>query len=124
MKEPAGVAARLPGWLDFGKEKKPGSTWPWGQSAGAWDGKHSLVVWQRYHLGGEKRTNLENCDLIAARVDGFMSLDEAGVPIAASEAEETKPALASDGAGHLLCVYENRSAAAGSRIAGRMLTMP
>ncbi|HUT35323.1 MAG TPA: hypothetical protein VNE39_17685 [Planctomycetota bacterium] len=124
VKEPAGVKSRLPGWLDFGREKKPGATWPWGQSASAWDGKHSLVVWQRHHLGGEKVTNFENCDLIAARVDGFKSLDEAGVPIAASAAEETRPALASDGAGRVLCVYEKRGPDAGSRIAGRMLTMP
>ena len=124
VKEPAGVAARLPGWLDFGREKKPGATWPWGQSASAWGGKHSLVVWQRHHLGGEKMTNFENCDLIAARVDGFKSLDEAGVPVAASEADETRPALASDGAGRLLLVYEKRGADGETRIAGRMLTVP
>ena len=124
IKEPAGVKARLPCWLDFGRAKKPGATWPWGQSASAWDGKHSVVVWQRHHLCGEKLTNFENCDLIAARVDGFKSLDEAGIPVAASAADETSPALASDGAGRLLCVYETRSADARSRIAGRVLTVP
>jgi hypothetical protein len=123
VKEPAGVKAPLPCWLDCGREKKPGSTWPWGHSASAWGGQHSLVVWQRHHLAGEKMTNFVNCDLIAARVDGFTSLDPAGVPVAASEAEETRPALASDGAGHLLCVYERRTAGAGSRVAGRMLTV-
>lgn len=116
--------ARLPNWLDMGREKKPGATWPWGQSASAWAGKHSLAVWQRHHLGGEKMTNFENCDLIAARVDGFKPLDEAGVPIAASEAEETRPALASDGAGRVLCVYEKGIPGAGSRTAGRMLAVP
>ena len=124
IKEPAGVKARLPCWLDFGRAKKPGATWPWGQSASAWDGTHSVVVWQRHHLCGEKLTNFENCDLIAARVDGFKSLDEAGIPVAASAADETSPALASDGAGRLLCVYEKRSADARSRVAGRVLTAP
>ena len=124
VKEPAGVKDRLPGWLDFGREKKPGAAWPWGQSASVWAGSHSLVVWQRHHLGGEKMTNFENCDLIAARVDGFKSLDAAGVPIAASDAEETRPALASDGAGHLLCVYEKSIPGSGSQITGRMLTAP
>ena len=123
VKEPAGVKARLPCWLDFGREKKPGATWPWGQSASASDGKHSVVVWQRHHLAGEKLTSFENCDLIAARVDGFQSLDPAGIPVAASEAEAMRPALTSDGAGRLLCVYEKRSADAGSRIAGRVLTV-
>lgn len=59
---------RLPHWLDMGREKKAGATWPWGASASAWDGARSVVVWQRHHLGGEKMTNFENCDLIAARV--------------------------------------------------------
>ncbi|MBM4032897.1 MAG: hypothetical protein FJ291_14070 [Planctomycetes bacterium] len=111
---------RLANWLDMGREKKPGATWPWGQSASVWDGAHSVVVWQRHHLGGEKMTNFENCDLIAARVDGHKSLDEAGVPVAASDAEETRPALAAGGAGRLLCVYEKASAA-GSQIAARIL---
>ncbi len=115
--------ARLANWLDFGREKKPGATWPWGASASAWDGKRSLVVWQRHHLCGEKMTNFENCDLIAARVEGHRSLDEAGVPVAASEADELSPALASDGGGRLLCVYEKRSSDAIARIACRLLTV-
>jgi len=124
LKEPAGNWARLPGWLDLGKEKKAGATWPWGQSAGAWGGRYSLVVWQRHHLGGEKMTNFENCDLIAARVDGFTSLDTAGVPVAASAADELRPALASDGRGRLLCVYEKREGDGAPRVAARMLALP
>ena len=124
VKEPAGVSARLPGWLDFGREKKPGATWPWGHSASAWSGRHSVVVWQRHHLGGEKMTNFENCDLIAARVDGFTSLDPAGVPVASSGADELGPALATDGSGRLLCIYENREADGAPRVAARMLTVP
>jgi hypothetical protein len=121
VKEPAGVQQRLPGWLDLGREKRPGATWPWGESASAWTGTHSLVVWQRQHLCGEKMTNFENCDLIAARLDGFRSLDQPGLPMAVSDAEERRPALASDGAGHLLCVYEKHQDGT-SRIAARMLT--
>mgnify|MGYP005837855885 CR=1 FL=1 len=113
---------RLPNWLDYGREKKPGATWPWGQSASAWDGARSIAVWQRHHLCGEKLTNFENCDLIAARVEGYRSLDVAGVPIAASEAEETWPALAAGGPGRILCVYEKRTTAAGAQIAARLLT--
>ena len=124
LKEPAGNWARLPGWLDLGKEKTTGATWPWGPSASAWGGRHSLVVWQRHHLGGEKMTRFENCDVIAARVDGFASLDPAGVPVAASAADELRPALASDGRGRLLCVYEKREEDAAPRVAARMLTVP
>ena len=122
VKEPSGVSSRLPGWLDLGKEKKAGATWPWGESTSAWDGGHSLVVWQRHHLRGEKMTNFTNCDLVAARVDGFRSLDPAGVPIAASGAEEKWPALASDGAGSLLCVYE-RHQDGDTRIAARVISV-
>ena len=42
--------------------------------------EQSVVVWQRYHLGGEKMTKFLKCDVIAARVDGIKSLDPAGVP--------------------------------------------
>jgi len=44
--------------------------------------------------------------LIASRVEGWKPIDSEGVPVAASPAGETNPALASDGAGRLLCVYE------------------
>jgi hypothetical protein len=116
--------SRLPNWLDVGREKTKTSTWPWGYSASAWDGKQSVVVWQRYHLAGEKMTNLVNCDLIAARVDGFKSLDPDGVPVAASDAEETRPALASDGAGRLLCVYEKHAQDGVAAIAMRAMLTP
>jgi len=97
---------RLANWLDVGVTKGDAPTWPWGESAVAFDGAHAVVVWQRHHLAGEKRTNFENCDLIAARVDGTTSFDAAGVPVAATPAEERRPALASDGAGGLLLAYE------------------
>jgi len=108
VKEPAGVKQRLPGWLDMGLAKTEGATWPWGPNASAFDGKQTVVVWQRHHLCGEKWTNFENCDIIAARVSGYQSRDPKGVPVAASTAEEHNPALASCGEGQLLLIYERR----------------
>jgi len=101
--EPSGVRTQS-NWLDIGLSKKAGATWPMGESAVAWDGKQFVVVWQRHHI--EKQVMFTNCDLIASRVDGFKPLDPDGVAVATSAEEEKKPALASDGAGKLLCVYE------------------
>jgi hypothetical protein len=123
VKEPAGVRRKLSCWLDIGRDKKPGATWPWGPTASVWTGKHSLVVWQRHHLCGEKMTHFVNCDLIAARVAGSRPLDEAGAALAASGAEERSPALAGDGAGRALCVYEKQRNGV-SRVAARMLISP
>ncbi|MBN1420218.1 MAG: hypothetical protein JXP34_15670 [Planctomycetes bacterium] len=124
IKEPAGVQDRLPGWLDLGRKKEAGATWPWGESASAFDGTHSVVVWQRHHLSGEKMTDLVDCDLIAARVDGFTSLDPAGVPAAATQAEERHPALASDGRGRTLLVHEKGGTNGRGAVVGRMLSQP
>jgi len=121
IKEPAGVRQRLSCWLDIGLDKKPGATWPWGPSACAWTGRHAVAIWQRHHLCGDKMTNFTNCDLIAARVEGSRSLDEAGIPVAAGDAEEKNPALTSDGAGRTLCVYEKQQGST-SRIAARLLS--
>jgi len=121
VKEPAGVKTRLPGWLDMGLAKKPGATWPWGQSASAFDGLRPVVVWPRHHLAGEKMTNFVNTDLIAARVDGFRSLDPRGVAVASSESDEDNPALASDGKGLLLLVYEQHQDGGGITVFGRFL---
>ncbi len=110
VKEPAGVRERLPGWLDMGLRRSKGDTWPWGASAAAFDGRRSVVVWTRHHLCGEKMTNFENSDLIAARVEGYSSLDPQGVPVAASGDDETNPALAGGGDGRLLLAFERRSA--------------
>jgi hypothetical protein len=90
-----------------------------------WDGKQSIVVWQRHHLGGEKMTNFVNSDLIAARVEGFKSLDPDGIPVATTGAEETRPAVASDGAGAVLVVYEKHAEKGGtpSQVAFRLLSV-
>ncbi|MEX2215944.1 MAG: hypothetical protein WD768_17665 [Phycisphaeraceae bacterium] len=120
-KEPAGVNRQLDSWLDLGQAKKSGGTWPWGPNACASDGKHVIVVWQRHHLTGEKFTNFENCDLIAARVDGFQSLDPEGIPIAVSDAEERSPALAADRHGGLLLVYERHAANGRASVTARVL---
>ena len=63
-----------------------------------------------------------NCDLVAARADGFKPLDRDGVPVAASEMEEKSPAPASDGAGKLLCVYEKHGKDGKVRIGARALS--
>jgi hypothetical protein len=112
---------RLPNWLDVGKAKTPGATWPFGPSASAFDGRQSVAVWQRHHLAGEKKTNFENCDLIAARVEGTKSLDPAGVPVAASELEESHPAIAGDGAGACLVVYRRHASETQSAVMARLL---
>ena len=80
-----------------------------------------MVVWQRYHLGGEKRTNFENCDLAAARVDGFTSLDPAGIPVAEGPEDERRPSIASDGKGRLLLVYEKYRGQGRGTIRGRVV---
>jgi len=121
VKEPAGVQDRLPGWLDLGKVKLPGATWPWGESTSVFDGKHWVVVWQRHHLCGEKLTNFENCDLVAARVEDYRSIDKAGVPVATSPQDETRPALASAGDARLLLVYEKHQPDGRVGVVGRML---
>jgi len=118
-KEPSGVQSKQPNWLDLGRSKKAGATWPMGANAVAWDGKQFVAVWQRHHI--EKTVMFTNCDLIASRVDGFRPLDDAGVAVAASAEEEKNPALASDGAGALLCVYERHGKDGKVRISARTL---
>jgi hypothetical protein len=102
-KEPDGNWNKLANWLDAGgRERK---TWPYGDSASAWDGRQSVAVWPRHQITGEKKSSFTNCDLVGSRVDGWKPLDADGVPVAATPAEESDPALASDGAGKLVCVY-------------------
>ncbi len=121
VKEPAGVQDRLPGWLDLGKARKPGATWPWGESAGAFDGKHSVIVWPRHHLCGEKFTEFQNADLVAARLEGYRPLDMEGVPVAAGPLDELRPALAGAGDGRLLLLYEKQLSDGRVNVVGRML---
>jgi hypothetical protein len=80
--------------------------WPWGGSALAQDGQYCLAVWQRYHTGGASGIELVNGDIMAGRVDGWKPVDKDGVAVAASAANERNPALAGNGDGKLLCVYE------------------
>jgi len=80
--------------------------WPWGKSALAANGGHCVAVWQRYHTGGSTGIDFVNGDIQAGRVDGWKPLDKDGVPVAATAASESSPALAGNGAGKLLCAYE------------------
>ncbi len=104
-----------PNWLDMSGQ----GLWPYGPSAGAWEGKQTVVVWQRYHRVGA--ATLVNGDLVAVRMEGWKRLDEEPIPIATSDDEELEPALASDGTGHLLCLYEKESKGVVT-ICGRMIT--
>lgn len=103
-KEPSGNWDKLQNWLDVGGRNR--TTWPWGESASAWDGKQYIAVWPRHRITGEKKSNFTNCDLIASRVEGWKPLDPDGIPVVASGAEERAPGLASAGPGNLLLVYE------------------
>ncbi len=117
LQEPSGNWKKLDNWLDVSDGRK---TWPWGESASAWDGKRFVAVWPRHHIVGETKSSFANCDLFASRVDRWKPLDPAGVPVAATEAEERQPSLASNGAGTLLCAYEKGEKGA-TAIAARLL---
>lgn len=118
VKDPSNNRQRPLAWLDVGRDKAAGATWPWGDSAAGFDGRTPIAVWQRHHLAGEKMTNFQNCDLVAARLDvptppagpGLRSLDPAGVPVAAGDSDELHPALSPAGDGRSLLVYERRTA--------------
>jgi hypothetical protein len=111
--------SKLANWLDFGKDKRENSPWPYGQSAVAWDGRQFVAVWQRQHI--TKTVSLTNSDILISRVDGWKPLDTDGVPVAVTELEEKNPALASDGAGSLLCVYEKHDKSGKVAIVARVL---
>jgi hypothetical protein len=116
----------LPHWLDYGLPTGPGHTWPYGRIATAGDGRQCVVAWTRYHFGGVTSVSLCNGDIMLARVDGWKGLEGVGVGlgIGATPENEMNPALASNGAGKLLCVYgkqpdDGKSKAA---IAARLVT--
>jgi len=93
-----------PNWLDYATKDR--QRWPHGLSASAWDGRQSVVVWQRYRCVGEKRSTLANSDIFLSRTDRWKRQSDSPLAVAAGDAEESAPDLASDGAGNLLCVYE------------------
>ncbi len=118
-KDKAGNHGKLPHWLDLGVKKNDGAPWPSGEAACAWDGTQFVAVWQRFHI--EKAVMFKNCDIVLSRLDGFKPLDRDGVGVATSEVDERRPALATDGAGSLLCVYEKYEAGGKVRIGTRVL---
>ncbi len=109
--------SRLAHWLDAAG--RGATTWPWGQPACVWDGRQVVAVWPRHHL--EKKVMLSNADLYAARVAGWAAIGEEAVPVATDPTEEQMPALASDGNGRLLCVYEKHEPDGRVLITGRVL---
>lgn len=102
---PSGNWNKMPNWLDI--LDKNAKTIPYGPNAAAWDGQHFLVVWQRFHRLPPRGFSipLANCDLVAARVDGWKPVDSDGVPVVSSPADEKWPALACEGQGKFLFVY-------------------
>jgi hypothetical protein len=113
----AGNWGRLPHWVDVGG--RGAATWPWGRPACAWDGRHVVAVWPRHHVA--KKVMLTNADLYAARVDGWEPADKKAVPVATDTTEEDHPAVASNGNGRLLCVYEKHEPDGGVLATGRIL---
>lgn len=95
---------RQANWLDMGKAKQDGATWPYGANAVAWDGSQFIAIWQRHHI--EKTVMFKNCDLMASRMEGSKPLDIDAVVLADSGCDERNPVLASNGAGELVCAYE------------------
>jgi hypothetical protein len=68
------------------------------------DGRGDLIAaWQDYRAGGSG-------DIYAQRisVDGELAWQEDGVPVCADPAEQTAPALAPDGSGGVLLVWQDR----------------
>jgi len=108
-----------PNWVDYATRDR--ENWPYGLSASAWDGTQSVVVWPRYHCRGEKKSMLANGDIMLSRTEGWKRQSDLPVAVAASDAEELEPALASNGAGSLLCVYE-KEVGAKTLICARAIT--
>ena len=88
----------------------------------AWDGRQFVTVWQRQHI--TKTVSFTNGDLLAARIDGWKSLDGDGVPVAATGLEEKNAAIASDGRGQILCIYEEHDRDGAVRIVACALESP
>lgn len=113
-----------PTWLDvaYGKDEK--TTWPNGHSAVAWDGKRNVAVWSRFRcVNRGSWIEMANGDVVAGRVEGWKPVDQkAPVTVSASPDDERNPALASDGAGNLLCVYEKKVAGSGVQLCARTMS--
>ena len=112
--KPGGGAAN---WLDYHYDTT--SQWPYGANAIAPDGNYCVAIWSRYHMQG---ISLHDSDLYASRVDRWDPLEASPVQVAASSASERNPALAGNGKGNLVAVYE-KLANGTSQIVARPLTI-
>lgn len=106
-------------WLDYHYDLK--REWPYGANAVAPDGESCVAVWSRYHIGGMTGISLYDSDLYAGRVARWKPVDASPVQVAASTASERDPALAGNGKGSLVAVYE-ALAEGKSQIVARSLT--
>jgi len=99
-----------PNWVDSSRQNtRQKKIWPWGTGAVANTERYSVVVWQRFQMGGPTGISLYNSDIRAGRVHRWKALDKpGGVAVAASAAEERNPSISGDNRGNLLCVYEKR----------------
>lgn len=96
-----------PHWLDGKHVDGKSLGVPYGPSSAAGDGKHVLAAWQRFQQSRRGYSVVLNqCDIICGRVDGWKPLDNPPIVLAGSPLDERRPALAGDGAGKLICVYE------------------
>ena len=112
--KPGGGAAN---WLDYHYDSE--REWPYGASAAAPDGNYCVAVWSRYHMKGN---SLHDSDLYVSRVARWEPVEANPVQVAASSASERDPALAGNGKGKLVAVYE-KLANGTSQIVSRPLTI-
>ena len=112
-----------PNWVDVVKGEKEKKTWPYARNAVAWDGRQFVAMWTIFHFGATG-ADLINGDLMLARIDGWKSREGmTPIAVAATTTNELNPAVATDGAGTLLCVYEKQpdDARANMVIAARLI---
>ena len=87
------------------------------------DGQYCVAVWERHQVGGDSGASMYNSNLYISRVDGWEPLDiSEDVAVADSSSEERNPALAGNGSGTMLAVYEKQTEGS-SQIMSRLMTI-
>jgi hypothetical protein len=116
-----------PNWLDTDSGKAAGDYWPWGRSSVAWGGQECVAAWTRCHFakqgaGGYVVESMEPGDIVCGRIASDWSLPDAKRPVLVSANNSQNPAVASDGNGKLLCVYEKKTAEGNTQICAKPIT--
>lgn len=91
-------------WLDFSYESI--GQWPYGANAAYPDGQYCIAVWSRYHIGGMSGYSLSNSDLYVSRVNRWDPVETSPVTVANEYVSERNPALAGNGNGSMVLIYE------------------